>query len=213
MMGSLPHIRMSVLVTAAALLNAGAVWGQDDANRLVSPKPAASQPTRSTFSHRERSRQYMKDVLNPLSFVQSGASAGIGQWRDRPPEWGQGASGYFARFASSFGQHITQETLKFGLSSALHEDDRYVPSGKTKFVPRLLYAMASTVRSRDAQGERQVSYSNIGSIAGASLLSRLWQPRSSGGAGDGAVNFGVSIAFSASINVAREFFPQRLRHK
>jgi len=205
--------RISVFLTTATLLTAGAAWGQEDANRLVSPKPVSTQPTLPTFTPRERARQYLKDVLNPLSFVESAASAGLGQWRDRPPEWGQGASGYFTRYASSFGQHITQESLKFGLSSALHEDDRYVLSGKTKFVPRLLYALASTVRSRDEEGERQMSYSNIGSLAGASLLSRLWQPKSGGSAGDGAVNFGVAVAFSAGINVAREFCPQKLRHK
>jgi hypothetical protein len=207
------HTQIELFLMAMASLGAGRIWAQDDANRLVSPKPEATQPALPQFTAKERARQYLKDVLNPLSFVESGASAAFGQWRDRPPEWGQGASGYFTRYASSFGQHITQESLKFGLASALHEDDRYVPSGKKKFVSRLLYALASTVRSRDYEGERQVSYSNIGSLAGASLLSRLWQPKSSGSAGDGAVNFGVAVAFSASINVAREFFPQRLRHK
>ena len=157
------------------------------------------------LTHEERARQYLKELFNPLAFVESATSAGWGQLRDRPPEWHEGAAGYGRRFASSFAQHATQETLQYGLSTVLHEDDRYISSGKTKFVPRLLYALESTVQSRDDDGNRQVSYSKIGSLAGASLISRLWQPSSTGGAGNGAVNFGVSVAFAASINVVREF--------
>jgi hypothetical protein len=153
-----------------------------------------------------RGQQYINQLFSPFSFVESAVSAAFGQWRDRPPEWRQGAEGYGRRFASSFAQHITQETLKFGLASLLHEDNRYVPSGQAKLAPRLLYALESTFRSRGDDGLRQVSYSNIGSLAGASLISRTWQPRSTGSAGDGAVNFGVSVIFAAGMNVGREFF-------
>jgi hypothetical protein len=33
------------------------------------------------------------------------------------------------RFGSSYAEHIVQETLMYGASSALHEDNRYVRSG------------------------------------------------------------------------------------
>ena len=83
-------------------------------------------------------------------------------------------------------------------------DNRLSIVGKCQVFPRVLYALESTFQSRDDNGQRQVSYSNIGSMAGASLISRAWQPASSGGAGNGAVSFGVSVAFAASMNVARE---------
>ncbi|MEI9974656.1 MAG: hypothetical protein WDO73_22975 [Ignavibacteriota bacterium] len=95
--------------------------------------------------------------------------------------------------------NVTGESIKFGLAN------RYVPSGRERIPSRVLYALVSTFRSRDDHGQRQVSYSNIGSLAGASLFSRVWQPDSTGGAGNGAVNFGVSVAFAAGMNVAREF--------
>jgi hypothetical protein len=182
-------------------VGAGLARGQDSDAPTTATAVSSAPLTRS-----ERGRQYIHALINPFAFVESSVSAGFGQWRDRPEEWRQGAAGYGRRFASSFAQHATQETLKFGLASLLHEDNRFVPSGKTKFVPRLLYALESTFQSRDDNGVRQVSYSNIGSLAGASLISRTWQPRSTGGAGNGAVNFGVSIIFAAGINVGREFF-------
>lgn len=173
-----------------------------DADRALS----APQPVYTPLTQSERNKLYVGALISPISFVESAASAGWGQLLNRPPEWGEGGAGYGKRFASSVAQHVTGESIKWGLASLLHEDNRYVPSGKSGIAPRVVYALVSTFRSRDDQGHRQVSYSNIGSLAGASLLSRTWQPESSGGAGNGAVNFGVSVAFSAGMNVVREFF-------
>jgi hypothetical protein len=189
----------SSLLMFAALLTRAA-----GAQSFAEVAPAATTPP-PPLTASERVKLYVSGLINPFSFVESAASAGFGQWRDRPPEWRQGAAGYGRRFASSFAQHATRETLEFGLASLLHEDNRFVPSGRTKLPSRLLYALESTFQSRDDNGRRQLSYSNLGSLAGASLLSRTWQPKSTGGAGNGAVNFGVSVIFAASINVAREF--------
>lgn len=190
------------MLVGVILAGAGPAYGQKAVAAII---PTA-RLTSTSLTQSGRVKQYVDELLSPFSFVESAVSAGFGQWRDRPAEWHQGAAGYGRRFASSFAQHATQETLKFGLASLLHEDDRYFPSGQTKFVPRLLYALESTFQSRDDEGQRQVSYSNIGSLAGASLISRTWQPRSTGGAGNGAVNFGIAIVFAAGMNVGREFF-------
>jgi len=190
------------------IFGTGVGYGQD-ADRMAQPNPPA--PTRAKLARltqTERAKEYLKELINPFSFVESSASAGWGQLLNRPHEWGEGGAGFGERFVSSFGQHAVQDTLEFGMANVLHEDNRYVPSGRKKFTSRLAYALEYTLQSRDENGVRQVSYSKIGSLAGASLLSRLWQPPSTGGAGNGAVNFGVSVAFAASLNVAREFFPR-----
>lgn len=172
-----------------------------EADRLVDATP----PSYTPLTQSDRNKMFVSALISPVSFVESAVSAGWGQMRDKPPEWRQGGAGYGKRYASSFAQHVTGESIKFGLASLLHEDNRYVPSGRERIPSRVLYALVSTFRSRDDHGQRQVSYSNIGSLAGASLFSRVWQPDSTGGAGNGAVNFGVSVAFAAGMNVAREF--------
>jgi hypothetical protein len=188
----------TIFLGTILLVGAGPAHAQDsDGSTAV----AAAAP----LTQSDRGKQYFDELINPFCLMESAASAGFGQWRDRPAEWQQGSAGYSKRFASSVAQHATYDTLKFGLASLLHEDNRYVASGKSKFTARLFYALASTFRSRDDNGQRQVSYSNIGSLAGASMISRLWQPASTGGAGNGAVNFGVSIVFAAGVNVGREF--------
>ena len=85
------------------------------------------------LSRRERTRIYSKTMINPLGFVKAGLSAGIDQWKDKPQEWEQGASGYGKRFANILGQYSIQRTVTFGLSSALHDDNRYFNSGKHGF--------------------------------------------------------------------------------
>jgi hypothetical protein len=41
----------------------------------------------------ERTRIYLKTMVNPLGYMKAGFSAGIDQWKDKPFEWEQGASG------------------------------------------------------------------------------------------------------------------------
>jgi hypothetical protein len=174
--------------------------------RPPSPKAALTPPTEG-----ERIDQYMHDLVNPTSFVAAGVGAGIGQWRDKPKEWGEGGQAFARRFVSGYTQHIVYSTMLFGASSLLHEDNRYVASSETGFGARLKYALESTVLARhyDASGQphRRLSISRIGAMAGAALLSRLWQPASTGGLQNAAVSFGVSIGAASGFNVTREFMP------
>src|ERR1035441_2372016 len=99
----------SLLMFAALLAGAGLAGAQG----FDQAAPAATTPL-SRLTASGRAKLYVSALINPFSFVESAASAGFGQWRDRPPEWRQGAAGYGRRFASSFAQHATGETLKFG---------------------------------------------------------------------------------------------------
>jgi len=168
---------------------------------------AGNQPVFVPMTEGERFRQYLKDVFNPLSFVDSAASAGIGQWSDLPKEWGQGAEGYGRRYASSYAAHVLGETLLFGASSVLHEDNRYVPSRHYGFGPRIEHALARTFRARDDHGKKRVSVSRIVSFAGTAFISRRWQPASNRNFRSGAINLGTSTAVAFGFNVAREFLP------
>lgn len=198
---------LNIFVVGVALFGGAIAYGQD-ANRVARPAPAPAQNQLPRLTGQERVREYWKDLVNPLSFVESGASGGWGLLRDRPHEWKEGGAGFGRRYASSFGQHLVQSTILFGVAGALHEDNRYVPCANQSFGSRLVYALESTVESRDRNGNRRVSYSKIGAMAGASAISRLWQPESTGGPANGAVSFGTSLALAAGLNVVREFVPR-----
>lgn len=159
------------------------------------------------LTQQERTHLYLKTMVNPLGYAKAGLSAGMDQWRDKPPEWHQGAEGYGRRFGNIVGQYSIQRTVTFGLSSLLHEDNRYFNSGKSGIGPRTEYALSSGILARHDDGSRHISVSQLGGVAAGAFLSRFWQPPSSNSAGDGAVSFGISMASNIGFSMAKEFLP------
>jgi len=168
---------------------------------------AGAAPAPATLAQRERLRAYLKRLISPEVLLRSAVGAGFGQLRDVPPEWGEGALGFGRRFGSAYAEHLVRETLLFGSTSALHEHDRYIRSGETRFGKRLKYALESSFLARHEDGTRQFAFAKVGSYMGASLISRTWQPPSSSGLAYAGVDFAVSMSVSAGFDVAREFLP------
>jgi hypothetical protein len=159
------------------------------------------------LTQNERTHLYLKTMVNPLGYFKAGFSAGIDQWKDKPPEWEQGASGYGKRLANIVGQYSIQRTVTFALSSAFHEDNRYFNSGKKGLWSRTQYALASGVLARHDDGKLHVSISQLGGVAAGAFLSRTWLPPSQQSAGDGAVSFGITMASNMGFGVVKEFLP------
>jgi hypothetical protein len=161
---------------------------------------------------KERLSVYAKDLISPFHLILAGASAGITQLQDSPKEWGLGAQGYGLRFANYYGNATIGSILQMTGEDILHEDNLYYGSGEHGFLKRLKYAVASSVLARGNDGTQHFSVSQVGSTAAASFISRIWQPRSSSSASDGAKNFGINMASNAGVNVVREFLPGVTRH-
>src|SRR5215470_18500673 len=130
------------------------------------------------LTQKERTQIYLKTMVNPLGYGKAAFSAGVDQWKDKPEEWEQGASGYGKRFANILGQYSIQRTVTYGLASLLHEDNRYFNSGKRGFWSRTGYSLASGVLARHDDGTRHLSVSQLGGVAAGAFLSRTWQPAS-----------------------------------
>jgi len=159
------------------------------------------------LTQRQRTQIYFKTMVNPLGYLKAGFSAGIDQWNDKPVEWEQGASGYGKRFANIVGQYTIQRTVTFGLSSALHEDNRYFNSGKKGFWSRTGYAVASGILARHDDGTLHVSISQLSGVAAGAFLSRTWLPPSQNSPGDAAVSFGITMASNMGFGVVKELLP------
>lgn len=159
----------------------------------------------------ERLRYYLTGLVSVESIVRAGASAGLKQFSNKPPEWGGGMEGYGYRYGDVFAQHVLRTTIQSGVAAALHEDNRYFVSHQTGFFHRAGYALKSTIMARHDNGDQYFSVSRFSGAAGSAFLSRIWQPRSLNTAGDGAVNFGTAIGVDAGFNVFREFWPDLKR--
>ncbi len=160
----------------------------------------------------ERLRFYITDTYGGKALAESAMKAGVNQLRNAPHEWGRSAGSYGTRLGSGMAQHVIRGTLQYGLSSVLHEDNRYFRSHGSGFWHRTGYAIASSFLARRNNGDRRFSVSRVGSAAGSSFISRIWMPGSMATAGSGAATFGVTIGIDVGFNMLREFWPDIKSH-
>jgi hypothetical protein len=204
----------AALVVSLAIAVAPGLCAQTSLTADRAEAPAAiPKPEYVPLTEHERLRLYLKRLVSPEAAFRSAVGAGIDQGMDTPKEWGEGAVGYGRRFGSAYAEHIVRETLMFGSSSVLHEDNHYIRSGETGFGRRLKYALESSLLARHDDGTRQFSISKIGSALGASFIWRIWQPPSTNSVGDAMENFGIAMGVSAGFDVAREFLPDLFHRK
>jgi hypothetical protein len=167
--------------------------------------PAAQIDTPLSASDKAAVR--LKRMVDPLSLLYSVAAAGIGQWRDEPPEWQQGAEGVGRRFAASQGWKMTQNSLALGFDTALGLDPRFHPSRETRIWPRLRGAVLQTVVAYKDSGGRAFNYSEFGSSYGASFVANSWFPAHSNGVGDALERGTIGLGLNTASNVMKEFWP------
>jgi hypothetical protein len=161
----------------------------------------------------QRFRYYAKSMVSPEAILRAAAGAGLQQWTNTPPEWGQGPEGYWRRFDNSFGEHLMRQTITYGLSSILDEDNRFFRSEQGGFGRRTMYAVESTVMARHPDGTRHISYSRLGGLIATALISRSWQPPSVRGYQHAVGSFGTAFGTEVGFNVIRELIPNLLhRH-
>jgi hypothetical protein len=160
-----------------------------------------------------RIRQWRRSTFNVRGMAGALASAAVGQARDRPHEWGQGAGAFAKRFISGFGTHVVKGTIETGVAVIHHENLRYQRSNLTGAWPRIEYALKSTFMVPRSNGDgKTVSVARISGAVGGGLISRLWQPASVAGVGAGFATGGILIGADLGVNVAREFWPHK-HHK
>jgi hypothetical protein len=184
------------------------------ADRTAPPAATAVDPGTAGQSYqrvteKRRLSEYVKSWLSPTALLSCATTAGWGQLRDSPHEWGEGDAAFGERFLSAYGQHLVNSTLLLTGTSFFHEDNRYEPSTEGTTGARLKYALESSLIARhddpDGSSHRRLSFSRIVAFAGAAVASRSWQPPSTRGPGHAAISFASSVSVTAGFNVVREF--------
>jgi hypothetical protein len=200
--------------------SAGSKFAEDVSTPVITAEGIApTQPAASAeadeyipMTDSERLRDYLTGTFGTAALEKTAASAEMMQLQNIPIEWGKSPAKYGVRLGSAFAQHFIRGTLQYGVSSALHEDNRYQRSGKKGFWKRTRYAISGTFLARHPNGRRSFSFSRIGSAGGAAFISRAWLPQSIATVGAGTSSFGLTIAFDVGSNVFREFWPDLKKH-
>ena len=196
-----------VLILAAAFC----VYGQDSttsqtAQPTPSPSPASTPNSTYVFPTKgERFKRYVNSTVGPFRLARTAVSAGLDQWSDTPEEWGQGMKGYGKRYASGLGRNALQQTITYGLDSALHLDTGFERSKRDGFFPRLKDALLQSVTSRTRSGKRVISVPRfVGVYSGAVIASETWYPERYSYK-DGLRSGTSTLLTGLGINLIREF--------
>jgi hypothetical protein len=129
-------------------------------------------------TERTKVNNFAFDAFGPYPIAGAGVAAGINQWTNAPPEWGQGAEGYGKRIGSDFGIAAIGTTARYGLAEAFKEDTLYYRCECSGPFPRLRHAVISTLTGRHGQdGHRIFSISALAApYAGSMIGVYLWYP-------------------------------------
>jgi hypothetical protein len=152
------------------------------------------------------------DAFDPFSWAITGLYAGVAQWHNQYPEFGQGALGYAKRYGGAFadgsiGDFMTEAIFPI----MLHQDPRYFRLGEGRAMRRIGYAMSRTLITKGDSGARQFNYSEVGGNLAAAGLSSLYYPSSNRTMSATMDKFAVNVVSDAGFNVLKEFYPDMRR--
>jgi Carboxypeptidase regulatory-like domain len=159
-----------------------------------------------------------KSTLDPVTFVATGAIAGIQQANNDFKGYGQGAQGYGKRYGASYGDLAIGTFIGSAiLPSLLKQDPRYFYKGTGSKRSRILYALGNAVICKGDNGRWQPNYSNVIGNFAAGGISNFYYPSGDQGAGLALESGAIGIGVSAGVNllqefVLRKFTPSILNH-
>jgi len=208
-------LRVMLLVPVTAAL--GAMPVQARSQSLISSgdpsaisgitAPRKLDPTYVRPTERTKVSNYAFDAFGPYPVAGAAFAAGINQWFNSPPEWGQGAEGFGKRFGSDFAIAAIGTTTRYGLAEAFKEDTLYYRCECAGPLPRLRHAVISTFTGRRGEnGHRVFSISALAApYTGSVVAVYAWYPDRFG-AKDAFRMGNYSLLSYIGGNIALEFF-------
>ncbi len=171
--------------------------------------PAQIGPTMKAnpFTKHQKFEYRFLQTVGLHGYLGAAAGAAIGQARNVPHEWAQGAEGYATRYFSDFGTNVIRQSIELGLETGLHEDPRYFPSEEKDFKHRLKNVILQTVVTRTDSGRATFAWARMGSAFAAGAITDAWQPPSTDTPGRAVSRGLIMLGGDLSYNFLQEFIP------
>jgi hypothetical protein len=163
--------------------------------------------TPETLTFSDRLKIYAHSFISPQFYIGPALGAGIGQWDDRPHEWGEGAEGYGLRYGSGFGRSVISNTIALGVASVDHEDTRFFQSNEHGVWRRTRHAVIETFVARTGSGGSMPAYSTFTGVYGAAFIANAWQPPSVDNIHDAFLRGTTGLLSNVGWHVFEEFWP------
>lgn len=167
------------------------------------------------LNSRQKFELAWKTTIDPVSFVITGAVAGIQQADNYFSGYGQGAQGYGKRFGAGYADLVTSTFIGGAiLPSILKQDPRYFYKGTGGTRARILYAIANAVICKGDNKRWQPNYSAImGSLAAGGISNLYYPAQNRNGLALTFENTLIGIGESAGANILEEFVIPKLTPK
>jgi hypothetical protein len=152
---------------------------------------------------------FVKETVDPFTFVSAAMGAGMSQAGDNTPKYGEGMVPYSQRLGAAYADMATQNFFSDALlATVLHEDPRYYRMGPAHSVPRrIVYTMSRLIITKTDSGGRTFNFSGIGGMAMGIALSNAYYPSKSVSGSVTEARFVSSITGFALGNLLPEFWP------
>jgi hypothetical protein len=167
-------------------------------------------PDPAPMNSRQKFELAWKQTIDPVNFVLVGALAGVEQWQNLYPGYGQGAEGA-KRFGSSYADSVTSTFFSSAIFPSLFKQDpRYFYRGTGSKKSRFMHAVASAVICRGDNKRWQPNYSSLLGTLTASGISNAYYPEKDRGLGLTFENAATGTGANTVINVLQEFVVRKL---
>src|ERR1019366_6420991 len=152
-----------------------------------------------------------KMIIDPVSLLGTGISAGIDEARNSHPEFGQGTEGYEKRFGAQYANQVSHVIIgHVVIHSIFRQDPRYFYKGTGSIRSRVLYAIGTAFVARGDNGKWQFDYSDVLGGLASHELSTLYYPSSSRPVRRAADEVLLGFAGRAENNLFHEFISRRV---
>lgn len=160
---------------------------------------------------KQKYRLAARTLIDPVTFLTTGAIAGVEQYRNIFPSFGGGFDGYAKRYGAAYATHASGELLTRAVFPAIFKTDpRYFIMGKGSPKARTEHAIASTFITRGDAGGRRVNFPEILGAFSAAALSNAYFPAQERGANLVLINGFGDLGGDMLDNLFREFVLNRL---
>lgn len=172
-------------------------------------------PNAAPLTARQKFSLAWKSSIDPMTWLGTGAVAGMEQAGNNFSGYGQGAQGYAKRYGASYSDQFIGNFLGGAVFPAMFKQDpRYFYKGTGSVRSRALYAIANSVICKGDNGHWQFDYSGIlGSLAAGGVSNFYYPASDRDGPGLTFKETGFEIGGNAVANLFQEFVVRRLTPK
>jgi hypothetical protein len=155
---------------------------------------------------------FLRDSVDPETFLAAGFDAGISQAENEDPSFGQGGKGYAKRLGAGYTDQVQFRFFKeFAYPTVFSEDPRYYRMGQGPAGRRFLHAMVHSVVAYNDHSRPMFNFSEwLGEISAISL-SNLYHPGNRRGFAPAAQSLATDVALDIGYDELREFWPEIAR--